>query len=1008
MAEGRAGTGTIFISAARADRAMAAKVRSIFEGAGYRVILQQAHFSNRNFMQGMHAALASASRVVALLSQEYLASEYCTAEWQNTIAGDPLNYQRRLVLLRVTDVAPTGLLSALAYWDLVPVLQDPSLLADVVLDAVRDGSANHATVFGPYWRAPRTIVDPDVARPVSTFTGRERYMRAIDAELSRRRRPIVLHGRHGIGKTAIAAEYARRALRRYAVVWLLDGSSDGGIVDGFMRLGAELLPALAGTADRRATALYVCTKIIAQFSEPALLIFDKLKEEELLRTWAPASIAHTIVTSESSSWSNGVKAIAVEPWSLRTATAFLRRESNRSDVTAAEARVIAQRLDCTPLLVEQAAADLRGARNISARRYLERIGHDADPRSSGSRLDAVSVPALQLSIAHAEKTVPGAAAILCFASFLGAGAIPEELFRRPNAAIPPDLRPVVACIVETLDLRSVLLDRARTEDALAILHRLSLLTFYAEPRAFALVRLVHEAARRLAGNDSDVWARAAVSIVSDAFPRPGSQTEAVCESLRKPAQSALDALPREAASLAGSTLATRCGNYLLQRGKFAEAETFYRRALLMDELMYGQQHDDIGTDLNNLGEALRNRNRFGEAELCYRRALTVFEAVHGPGHTGAATVLNNLALLLNYTDRPAAAEAMYRESIAIEEKSGGRETASVARSLANLAFTLMELNLLDEAEALAREAIATYEKLYGPHHVDIANVLTTLGQIAAGSGRLAEAEQLYRRSIAIMESTLGFNHADLQRPSNSLALLLVDLDRQCEAEPLFRRALAFANESYGAYHAESATIMNNLALLLKDTGRTEEAEAYFRRAIAIDEATLGPVHTSVARDLTNLAGLLSHSNRRLEAESAARRALAIAEEILSNFHPSIATMLNNLAEILRGEKRLDEAEGLYERAIAIDEANGCKDLASAAVHLNNLALLYLGRERFRESMTLFMRSLDLNERAFGAEHPAVALVLDNAASAMRAVSEFDKAQALEERARAIRKRSTER
>lgn len=110
-----------FISRAGADASFAAEIGRILEDDGHTVVLQQWDFANRNFIERMHAALASGARVVALLSSEYLASDHCQAEWQNAIAGDPLNRASRLIVLRVSECAPDGLLSALAYWDLVPV-----------------------------------------------------------------------------------------------------------------------------------------------------------------------------------------------------------------------------------------------------------------------------------------------------------------------------------------------------------------------------------------------------------------------------------------------------------------------------------------------------------------------------------------------------------------------------------------------------------------------------------------------------------------------------------------------------------------------------------------------------------------------------------------------------------------------------------------------------------------------------------------------------------------------
>ena len=128
-----------FISRAGADAPFAEAIGYIIENTGHKVVLQQWDFANRNFMERMHAALSSGARVIALLSNEYLASKHCEAEWQNAIATDPLNTKARLIVLRVNECTPRGLLTALAYWDVVPIRDQPALVRDVVLTAIKPG-----------------------------------------------------------------------------------------------------------------------------------------------------------------------------------------------------------------------------------------------------------------------------------------------------------------------------------------------------------------------------------------------------------------------------------------------------------------------------------------------------------------------------------------------------------------------------------------------------------------------------------------------------------------------------------------------------------------------------------------------------------------------------------------------------------------------------------------------------------------------------------------------------
>lgn len=102
--------------ASAADVAISSTVRDILVAAGYRVVLQQFDFKNHNFMERMDSALASGAKAIAILSEDYLASEYCSAEWYHPLVGDPLNKLGRLIVLRVAEAAIHA-----SEWRMVPV-----------------------------------------------------------------------------------------------------------------------------------------------------------------------------------------------------------------------------------------------------------------------------------------------------------------------------------------------------------------------------------------------------------------------------------------------------------------------------------------------------------------------------------------------------------------------------------------------------------------------------------------------------------------------------------------------------------------------------------------------------------------------------------------------------------------------------------------------------------------------------------------------------------------------
>ena len=240
---------TLFVSRAGADVDFSNRVAAVLERAGYSVILQQRSFANKSFIHSMQVALESGARVVALLSPAYLASDYCAAEWQSVLADDPLNRKSRLIVLRVADCLPTGLLKALAYWDLVPATE-PQLFENIVLEAVRtrvpDQTSNGSSTSGPAGAESPAVparTSTNLPPQFTEFIGRADVVAEIEART--REAPLVtLLGAGGIGKTRTALQVA---------AGLHDGTGDGVWFVDLAPLGsaAYVVPELASVFDVR-------------------------------------------------------------------------------------------------------------------------------------------------------------------------------------------------------------------------------------------------------------------------------------------------------------------------------------------------------------------------------------------------------------------------------------------------------------------------------------------------------------------------------------------------------------------------------------------------------------------------------------------------------------------------------------------------------------------------------------------------------------------------------------
>lgn len=155
-----------FVSYNQADRLWAIGIRGWLEDAGYSVVMQQGDFTaGSNFVLEMDAATKSANRLIAVLSPDYLLSEYTAPEWAAMFALDPTGKNRRLVPVRIRDCDPTGLLKQIVHINLVGM--DPDRAAKKLLKELQGKPSNTP----PASRARKPNPRPRKSSPSQSIRG---------------------------------------------------------------------------------------------------------------------------------------------------------------------------------------------------------------------------------------------------------------------------------------------------------------------------------------------------------------------------------------------------------------------------------------------------------------------------------------------------------------------------------------------------------------------------------------------------------------------------------------------------------------------------------------------------------------------------------------------------------------------------------------------------------------------------------------------------------------------
>src|SRR4051812_14820738 len=108
-----------FVSYNHRDKQWAEWIAWEIEAAGYASTIQAWDFRpGANFVLAMHSGVDSADRLIIVLSENYLTSDYTQPEWAALFVSDPGGSKHKLLPVRVAPCSIPGLLKSIIYIDL--------------------------------------------------------------------------------------------------------------------------------------------------------------------------------------------------------------------------------------------------------------------------------------------------------------------------------------------------------------------------------------------------------------------------------------------------------------------------------------------------------------------------------------------------------------------------------------------------------------------------------------------------------------------------------------------------------------------------------------------------------------------------------------------------------------------------------------------------------------------------------------------------------------------------
>ncbi|WP_112267948.1 FxSxx-COOH system tetratricopeptide repeat protein [Lentzea terrae] len=641
-------------------------------------------------------------------------------------------------------------------------------------------------------------------------------------------------GQRGVGKTQVAAAYARQRVRDgWLVAWTGAESTD--LVQAGMVNLAERLKLYRPDDDAETTAARVRDHL-QTINKPALLVFDNVEKMDAIRPYLPAAgTIQVVLTSTIRGADRLGLPVPVDVFDMETSLRFLREATGLNDLSGA--RELAVEVGCLPLALAQAAARIRAAgwsyatyldrfRKFPVDRYLTRRDGDSYPHGAATTILIALEPFKASELLETLAMLsPDGVSHEVLAAGRNVTSVDDELEQLSEASI---------------------VEFAGAGSLTVIIHRLV-------QRVIRDHRRMDGAYEKIVARERDRLGRLTIER-SEAWSLRGRGDELVRQ---------IDAL--------WSNIDPQCHVQdelarLIQLRRWAIdhliATESIARAVVLAEILYSDSQAHTGIDGHEtlasaarLVTAYRCAGRLREAITLGGHSLVSCRRTLGDDHSQTLIAVNNLALAYESAGEP------------------------------------------EKAIPLVEQSLATHQRILGADHPDTLTAVNNVGLVYASAGQSNMAIPLYEKNLADRKRILGEEHLGTFISANNLAFAYKETGQLGKAVTLFEQTFAARRRKLGYDHPDTLISAYNLAVMFGSAERFDEAISLHESTLAARKNILGDEHPDTLMSATNLASMYKKVGRLEKSQRLLEETLLRARRALSENHPLIAKIQMYLREL---------------------------------------------------------------------------------------------------------------
>ena len=631
--------------------------------------------------------------------------------------------------------------------------------------------------------------------------------------------PVVVCGMRGVGKSQLAAAYARECEKAgWPLVAWMDASSREALVAGLAGLAVEM-GIDDGKGDPDAAACR-CVNRLNSGEGDRLLVFDNVEDFDDLAGLVPRSdgLRVLVTTTVASPGDSAGRLIAVGAFTRPQSVDFIRERTGLDDAGAAR---LAEALGDLPVALAQAAATIKLNGYATIDEYLADLRkyrlEEVVDRASGEAYPSAVHAALRMAYTSVldkldtqrieddtDQDGPARQSAACVQlaalALLAPSGVPRPWLHRVGNSEPIARHTLGALVAHSV---CALSEDGRYVRIHGLQGRVLREDYKEEPDVFAVLK--DAVVNLLKGIDMDKADTGDVQR-TDALDM-ADQLRAITEQ-----QGQAHYSPYEA-------------------------------------------HIDLSSVTVVVGETISCLTNMGRPQiaLTLTEAVEILVAIPGRDDPSALATYNNLALA--YMEAGDVSKAIDIFEALIPDLVGvlGRDHPDTLHTRGNLADAYREAESISKAIDMHETLLADRTRILGPDHPHTFNTRNNLAGAHLDAGDLQQAIDMYEALQTDQTRVLGSDHPRTLTAQNNLALAYQKAGNLRKAIDMFEALIPDLVGVLGPDHPHTLTARNNLAAAYWEVGNTSKAINEYNALIPDLAYALGPDHPHTLDARNNLA-----------------------------------------------------------------------------------------------------------------------------------------------------------